>query len=290
MAVTKNADKVIKTAQSMLMMVAILGLGLLTACSSYQHIIDHQQFSNEVQDGVTFRHRILMNPAAQQASAPQPRPLHWHVYIEGDGRAVDARGRPSLDPTPRTPMLLEMMSKDTSPALYLGRPCYYHTQDPACSPVSWTLARYSEATVASMASALQRSLPGNNPITLIGHSGGGTLAVLLAPRLPNVTGVVTLAGNLQVAEWVQHHGYSPLSLSLDPATQPPLPECIQQVHIAGALDKEILPRWIEAFSQAQPNAHYLSIERADHRSGWPFWWTLINLDTTIDSMCDKVTR
>ncbi|MBA53789.1 MAG: alpha/beta hydrolase [Pseudomonadales bacterium] len=264
----------------------VLMLWLTSACSGYQGLMDSAGLTNQVVAGTVYRHRIMINGTGQAT----PLAAHWHVYIEGDGRAVTALGRPSLDPTPKTPLLLAMMTQDPMPALYLGRPCYYHTEDPNCSPYHWTLARYSRNTVDSMAAALQGSLPDAATITLIGHSGGGTLAVLLAKKLNNVNTVVTLAGNLQVAKWTQYHHYSPLVASLDPAAEPPLPDCINQYHFAGAQDEEILSAWIEEYAQRQPSSHFELVAGTDHRTGWPLWWTLVKLEPTIKTQrCDKIT-
>ena len=145
--------------------------------------------------------------------------------------------------------------------------------------------------VASMAAALEKALGTDTPVTLIGHSGGGTLAVLLAPRLPQVDQVVTLAGNLQVGKWTAYHHYSPLTLSLDPGRLPPLPADIRQYHLAGARDREIHCHWIREYAETQPGSHFQQVSGADHRTGWPPWWTLINLEPTIKTQrCDKVTR
>ena len=259
---------------------------LICACSTYQDLTQGAGLTDQIIPGTRHLHRIITNRPAQSEVAN----THWHVYIEGDGRPVDTRGRPSADPTPRTPLLLPMMIADPMPALYLGRPCYYYTEDPNCSPFNWTLARYSETTVKSMAQALERVIPPTATITLIGHSGGGALAVLLANHLTNVNSVITLAGNLQVAKWTQHHHYSPLSESLDPATQPPLPACIKQYHFAGADDEEILPAWIEEYAQNRPSSHFQTLEGTDHRGDWPLWWTLVKLEPTIKAQrCDKIT-
>lgn len=282
MARTKNGDKVIRYA-----LILPLLLFALAGCASYQSIARQQGFSNEIVLGKAYLHRVMANPLGRDLllpqRAPQAPPRHWHVYIEGDGRAVDAWGHASYNPTPRSPLLLDMMAQDPAPALYLGRPCYFDTRDDACTQINWTLARYSEETVESMAAALASRIPAQDSLTLIGHSGGGTLAVLLAARVANVAQVVTLAGNLEVNQWTTYHHYSPLSLSLDPAKQPPLSGDIRQTHLAGALDTEILPQWIEEFAKNQPNAHFQALEQADHRSGWPLWWTLINIESTIKS-------
>jgi len=86
------------------------------ACDRYHHITQAAGFNEAVTQGAPYRHRVFTNPAAQDKTTSE----RWHVYIEGDGRAVNARGAPSLDPTPRTPLLLQMMTQDTKPALYLG--------------------------------------------------------------------------------------------------------------------------------------------------------------------------
>lgn len=260
---------------------------LLCACTPYQQLIHQQGLSDNVVQSAPYKHRILINQAGQQSTPP----THWHVYIEGDGRAVTRSGKPNWNPTPAKPMLLSMMAEDPKPALYLGRPCYFYTDDPACSALQWTLARYSEVVVTSLCNALLSQINPQDTVTLIGHSGGATLAALMAPRLPNVRQLVTLAGNLQVQTWTQHHGFSPLTLSLDPMALAPIPANISQYHLAGAQDQQILWQWIEAFSKNQPNAHVQLLPQADHQRGWPPWWTLIKLRSTIKAPhCDKVTR
>jgi pimeloyl-ACP methyl ester carboxylesterase len=61
----------------------------------------------------------------------------------------------------------------------------------------------------------QRS--GSTRLTLVGYSGGGTIAVLLAARRSDVAEVITVAANLDVGYWTQRDGLSPLTGSLDPA-------------------------------------------------------------------------
>jgi len=269
------------------LLLCCLLLTQLGGCSSVLQQAHQAGFSDQLTTGQPYLHRILINPAGQQATVGS----HWHVYIEGDGQAVDRFGHPSRDPTPRHPMLLSMMQRDPVPALYLGRPCYFATHDSACTPLNWTLARYSEATISSMATALGAHITPRDRITLIGHSGGGTLAQLLAARLPNTEAVVTLAGNLQVAQWTDYHHYSPLDLSLDPAAAPLLNPCIQQYHLAAAEDQEILPQWIEAFAKRQPGSHFRIMPGVSHSQNWPDWWTLVKIDPIINlGKCERVTN
>lgn len=242
---------------------------LLAGCGHWQAIAERDQLQQRLVQGDPFKHRLLWNDAAQIAlTAPSTVPRIWHVYIEGDGHAVNLFGQPNADPTPPAPILLPALAVDLSPALYLGRPCYFDTQDEQCNAVRWTLERYSAATVASLQAAVEAIVPPHDRLILIGHSGGGTLAMLLAPRLPQSCGVITLAGNLDVGAWVARNDFTPLPASLDPALQPPLSPEIRQWHFAGARDKVILPRWIAAVSARQPNAHYVELAETDHISPW----------------------
>ena len=100
--------------------------------------------------------------------------------------------------------MLELMSLDHAPSLYLGRPCYFGmARQPPCEPQYWTTLRFSESVVASMAAALKAAVGSmvEQGFVLIGHSGGGTLAMLLAQRLDRVQSVVTIAGNLDIEAW-----------------------------------------------------------------------------------------
>lgn len=198
-----------------------------------------------------------------------------HVYLDGDGTPWLGRGRPALDPTPRNPLVLELMALDPVPALYLGRPCYAGQGTASgCTPWLWTHGRYSEAVRASLTAALDglsRHLDIQD-LVLIGYSGGGTLAMLLAPRLPRVRLVATLAANLDVAAWTRLHNYSPLQGSLDPARQPPLPTHIRQLHWVGERDHNTPSNMIRGALAGQSAAHIETLPGVDHRHGWLARW------------------
>ena len=242
---------------------------LLSGCASWQDIARRDHLQQSVVAGETFSHRLLWNAVAEQRlHDPGSTRTTWHVYIEGDGHAVTLFGKPSADPTPYAPILLPALAKDAAPAVYLGRPCYFDTLLEPCSPAQWTLNRYSLATVSSMLQALQQIIPAQDNLILIGHSGGGALATLLAARLPQTCAVITLAGNLDVDAWVSTHHYTPMPESLNPTSQPPLAAAIRQWHFAGAQDTVILPQWIQAFSAKQPNATYRELPNTDHITPW----------------------
>lgn len=256
---------------------------LTSACTTHSSLT--KGLAGNTVTGAPFQHVIFIN----QAGLAQPQSPHWHVYIEGDGKPVNRWGKPSLNPTPSESLVLEWFRNDPHPALYLGRPCHFTHNDPHCNPAQWTLARYSQQTVNSMMVALNQQLP-TAQFTFIGHSGGGTLAVLMGAQHPRTVGVVTAAGNLDVQKWTDYHEFTPLSLSLNPSTQPSLPACIEQVHLAGANDEQILWQWIQSFSQTQPNARFQRLNNTDHRQSWPFWWQVAPISSNIIlEDCGKVT-
>lgn len=199
-----------------------------------------------------------------------------HVYIEGDGAAWLDRTIVSRDPTPNNPLMLRLMALDNMPSLYLGRPCYFGTAHQApCEPAYWTTRRFSEAVVASMATVLQDATStGTKQFVLVGHSGGGTLAMLLAQRIAQVKAVVTLAGNLDIDAWAAYHGYSALSASLNPVELGRLEPRILQIHYAGGRDQVIPASLIQAAAQTT-GGRYVLYEQFDHACCWSQVWPSI---------------
>jgi len=112
-------------------------------------------------------------------------------------------------------------------------------------------------------------------LVLIGHSGGGTLAMLLAERVPRVRLVVTLAGNLDTDAWTTWHGYTTLEHSLNPARRPPLPQHIDQRHYVGENDKNVPPEMLKAAVKQQKNAQIFVLDNLAHQQGWDDHWTKI---------------
>lgn len=198
-----------------------------------------------------------------------------HVYLEGDGSPWETRWRVADDPTPRNPVMLRLMALDDAPALYLGRPCYYgHVQDAGCSPALWTDRRYAPEVVESLAMGLRGFLRGRDyrRLAWFGHSGGGALALLLAPRFPATSAVVTLAGNIDTAAWTAYHGYSPLTGSLNPADTAPV---VPEYHYLGAEDRIIPPRIFAPIAQNRSPSGTVILPKMGHSCCWDAEWRII---------------
>ena len=254
-----------------LVLMLVLGLAPLGGCGApaarFGERASALGFDASQVEGAGFTH-VVFRPAT-------PRPdggRLLHVYLDGDGTPWE-RGGPAADPTPREPLVLRLMALDPAPSVYLGRPCYHGlAAAPGCTPVLWTDARYSDVVVASMAAAARRllSMTGRSEIVWLGYSGGGTLAMLLAERLPETTGVITVAANLDVEGWADLHGRSRLVGSLSPARRLPLPPRIRQRHYAGGRDR-VVPPSIIAGGGILPESLTV-IPEYDHVCCWVELW------------------
>ncbi len=218
--------------------------------------------------GVRFQHRLYARGEWKTAA-------RVHVYLEGDGTPWTARHRIAADPTPRNPLALRLMAVDPTSAIYVGRPCYFGlAKADGCSPWLWTHGRYGAEVVESMARAIEQALPpeGGRRITLIGYSGGGALAVLIAPHLSGVDELLTVAANLDIDDWSDRHGYDRLTGSLNPADQRPLDARIHQLHLVGGKDDQVPRESISRYLVKNPSARVEVFPEFDHRCCWVERW------------------
>ncbi|MFO1352903.1 MAG: alpha/beta hydrolase [Gammaproteobacteria bacterium] len=259
---------------------ALVGLTLV-ACTAPGKRLDAVAaglgFERVVVRGTAFNHVVYRNAAWEANDKP------LHVYLDGDGSPWLNRRQIAPEPTPREPLVLEWMVQDSAPSVYLGRPCYHgEASTPPCTPLLWTLRRYAPEIIDSMAAALRTINPARRqrPLVLIGYSGGGALAMLLAERVPETTAVLTIAGNLDITAWADLHGYTPLYGSLNPTTQAPLPPRIAQLHYSGGKDANIPPALSRAALERQPCAILIEVPSYEHVCCWRQKWSdiLANLD------------
>ena len=201
------------------------------------------------------------------------------VFIEGDGLAYITRSRPSKNPTPIIPVSLQLATISSNPnILYIARPCQYTeiVSQINCTVKSWTTSRFSEKAIEAVNQAVEFGIKkAQAPLVhLVGYSGGGAVAVLVAARRRDIGSVRTLAGYLDHKKLNKVKKVTPLYGSLDPMKIAHLISDIPQHHISGARDK-IIPKWIgEEFAMAVGNSRCALTKIADatHTEGWPKLW------------------
>ena len=261
----------------------------LSLTQEEQAIQGMQRIESLVTTGDPFRHLIYKHPGLGQPSGERENGENkkirgtreigeikeLHVYLEGDGRPWLTRYQVASDPTGQDLLALRLMARDPVASIYVGRPCYHgFATDPACGPWWWTHGRYSPEVVRTLVEAIRGILPPRPParITLIGYSGGGVLALLMAPHLEGVVQVITIAANLDTDAWAEYHGYSPLSGSLNPARQIPLDEGIRQLHLIGDQDARVPLASLSAYLARNPKATLRILPAFDHHCCWEEHW------------------
>ena len=201
------------------------------------------------------------------------------VYIEGDGLAFRTRSQPSDDPTPVNPVGLAMAAADpTANILYLARPCQFAqaADNPRCAVTYWTDKRFAEEVVQAMNQAVDhyaRQVPGQ-PLHLVGYSGGGAIAALLAARRGDVASLRTVAGNLDVAEFNRLHRTTPMPASLNPIDQAARLRVLPQIHFHGTADRVVPGVIAERFAQAVAGdcTQVRAVPGVGHGGDWAARW------------------
>jgi pimeloyl-ACP methyl ester carboxylesterase len=202
------------------------------------------------------------------------------IYIEGDGYAWSSLTQPSSDPTPKKPIALELaLQHSGGAAAYLARPCQF-LSSAACDERYWTSGRFSTEIVQASDVALDqlKTRFGAEQLVLVGYSGGGGIATLLAARRKDVALLVTVAGNLDHAAWSRHHGVSPLSASLNSTDELPRLIHLKQVHFVGADDRVIPPKLTQGYAARFPIGQkpiVRVIPGYDHHCCWVTGWSML---------------
>ena len=204
------------------------------------------------------------------------------VYIEGDGASFDVYGQPTRDPTPQGTVVRDMAFGDRNPnVIYLARPCQFNKKG-ICQQKYWTTARYAPEVIESMAIAIRQAAQGREVI-LIGFSGGGQVASLIAATRPelNVKRVVTIGGNLDHHAWTEYHKLPSLDDSMDLVDY--LDEyCeILQTHFVGNKDTVVPPSLVIQFAKYcyESATDVVSVVGdASHEGSWePIYPTIWNM-------------
>jgi len=202
----------------------------------------------------------------------------WVIYIEGDGHAWKNRHTLSDDPTPRNPMGLRLAVLDPAPnVLYLGRPCQYMASSSKCHQRYWSTHRYSTKIIKAVNDAIdqakekyQISLTG-----LVGYSGGGVIAALVAAQRNDVKWLATVCANLDHRAWTDYHHVTPLNDSLNPADFTKQLQFIPQIHLVGKKDNNVPESVVRSYQGRMTDKNLTKIAVIpgyDHYCCWPDSW------------------
>lgn len=266
-----------------LLLSTFLGLIGVGACSAPLHFHDRHGIAHRIASPSHMTQRTLhAEPFALTTfERVHDRGGAVNVYIEGDGLAWMSKRKWSMDPTPIDPHALRLAAEDdASNVIYMARPCQYSkliVNDKPCDPVFWTGERYSPTVLASYQQALDtlKSMYSFSEFHLIGYSGGGTIATLLAATRDDIATLRTVAGNLDHIAHSTVHNVSILPGSLNPIDYAPTLRDVPQIHYIGGKD-EIVPSVIyDSYALAlgpTPCLGHAYVPNATHTEGWTAIW------------------
>ena len=260
---------------------------LLAACALLQHPAERIRtaaaaagfFPVELSDQ---RLRAFLRSAGH-AAGPNSR---LTVYLESDGAPWRMPDEPPADPTPHKPMVLNMAISDVSGAVaYLGRPCQYLEPEAlaGCDPALWMRARFSDDAVAAMDLAVSRlkQSAGAATVNLVGYSGGGAMAALVAARRSDVNCLVTIAAPLDTGAWTRALKVSPLDYSLNPADFAKMLSSVKQTHFRGGKDTVVPPSTTQGYLSQEPRALVIDKPQYDHQCCWGDDWPELRSESCL---------
>jgi pimeloyl-ACP methyl ester carboxylesterase len=262
----------------------------ISACSTVPAVSERITNAKQLAAQAGFKESILSNAQFDLVVFSKPskqvNPV-LVIYIEGDGRAWKTASLPSDNPTPTNPLALRLAIQDPRPAVaYLARPCQFTTlPSRGCSEKLWTSARFSPAVIETMNEAIEKLKRqyGASELILIGYSGGGAVATLVAAKRSDIKTIITVAGNLDTDAWVRLYGLEPLSESVNPASVARSIRNIPQIHYVGAKDDVIPPAISQSFLQkmGSPNkVKVIELPNYGHVCCWTERWSELLKDAS----------
>ncbi|SDI13919.1 hypothetical protein SAMN05660652_02931 [Propionivibrio dicarboxylicus] len=264
-------------------------VGLLAACASPLNFGGTRESARAWSEARGFRQSILHSGAFElTAFLRRPAPLAGGVvketddavltvYIEGDGAAWSSPYHPPRDPTPRRPLALALAAIDPSPAVaYLGRPCQY--LDAAalarCSAEYWVDKRFDPDVIDAYDLAISelKKRFSARALRLVGYSGGGNIAAILAMRRADVRSLIALASPLSLDAWIQRQGLTSLPGALDPVRQAGRLQAAS--YWVGGRDDIVPPSVVQPFAEQKGGTMHV-VKGYDHECCWIDDWLII---------------
>jgi hypothetical protein len=257
----------LRISSALLCVVAALVLPALASCARIDPNLLPAQLASQpkIARGKPFKHLVYLQPASGRL---------FFIMIEGDGTPWVQGRLPAADPTPSNPLAFRLAANTPAPTAYIGRPCYFRLRDRKCRPYYWTQGRFSPEVVDSMTVVVNELLATvtYERCVLVGHSGGGTLALLLASRVDDSCAVVTIAGPTDINAWASLHGYMPLVGSLNPSDEIERLVGIQRFYLLGMRDDNVPPDLFETTVEDSLEVEIWRFDDFDHVCCWEEHW------------------
>lgn len=204
-----------------------------------------------------------------------------YVFFEGDGQAWSNGGRsPPPDPTPRRSLALTL-ALETQPehsAIYIGRACQYvlhvRKNQVHCPKEKWSAGRFAPTYIEAVIDYLRPLVSQGGRTIFLGHSGGGSVALLVAQAL-QPTCVVTMASPIDTDRWTSSQGFDPLLGSLNPVKTLGRIPPENRIHYYGGLDKLVAP---VSTVPTEELDRVRVLDNNSHSRGWLELWRKIKED------------
>ncbi len=208
--------------------------------------------------------RIILSGGAYTLMGLAPPELRaadtLNIFLEGDGAPGTA---------------LELAEFIGGNSVYIARPCQYFSrqQFTNCDKALLTSHRYSRAVIDSISRAItaMKIRYQASRVRLIGFSGGGAIATIIAAQRDDIDLLVTVAGNLDHKRWTEFNEIAPLIGSLNPVDFSGSLEGVRQIHLIGERDNvvpgSVLSSYL-AHMQKLDNVKSYIISGADHLCCW----------------------
>lgn len=287
-----------------------VALLFLSGCASFTSTEDRTQEIKTKAEKAGFKARIIPKRSGHKFSLltfskiRDPERKTATIYLEGDGFAWVTRRQISQDPTPHNPVAFNLSLLDQGPnVIYIARPCQYliGQNRQSCDNKYWTSHRYAPEIVQSISAALDdyKAYHKFESFELIGYSGGGTLAALLPRYRNDIKSIRSVAGNLDIAAFTNHHKVSALHGSFNPVDDLSNLSQIPQIHFSGVQD-DVIPYTITREAVSKMNreagcdiAKTRLVEGVSHGKGWEGAWPNLNDASVgelkkIESACSAI--
>lgn len=268
------------TRSSWLIWVALL-LSVSAGCSTIPSLEERRRLADSLAEQKQWRAVQLETSSIPLiAYVPEANSTDYlTIYLEGDGFSWVTRTQPSSDPTPLDPVALRLaLAQPEGRSAYLARPCQYiDAVKHACVSTLWRGERFSPLVISATNQAVDQLKMRFQAerLVLVGYSGGGSVAALVAARRNDVALLITVAGNLDHNAWSKALHLTPLYGSLNPIDVVDRLSPIPQLHFVGGRDTNITPGLVRGFTERFLPAKRPSVvveNTFDHQCCWASEW------------------